>query len=53
MIHTFESLKDLPSEELAKIKQATANELAAARQKRWDMIAAILFYQDQIKRETP
>lgn len=49
--YTFEYLQDLPMRDLLEIKTIQSDRLARARQKKWDCIAAILFYQKEAENE--
>lgn len=50
-LYTFEELSVMTNEDLERIKQEKADELAAARQRRWTKIVTILFYQREIEKE--
>lgn len=53
-MHTFDTLKDKKLSELEQIKKQSVDEYAEEIQKRWNVIAAILFYQkaaDDLRKE--
>lgn len=49
--YTFENMQNLTLSKLNEIKEYLADELVKEKQKRLDAMAAILFYQEQIKLE--
>lgn len=50
MKNSFEDLAGLSQKELDALKLKAMDELAEANQRRWDTIAAILFYQAEKER---